>query len=50
MIEPKELYRKLAALLANIDEGRSKDDFLFSVILKLKNTFGKELHIGEGCI
>ena len=50
MIEPKDLYRKLAALLQNIDEGRSKDDFLFSVILKLENTFGKDLHIGKGCL
>jgi hypothetical protein len=29
VIQPKDLYRKLAALLANIDEGRTKDDFLF---------------------
>ena len=48
MIQPKNLYRKLAALLANIDEGRSKDDFLFSVLAKLENSFGKDLHITNG--
>jgi sigma-B regulation protein RsbU (phosphoserine phosphatase) len=50
MIQPKDLYRKLAALLDNIDKGRTKDDFLFSVILKLEHTFGKDLHISEGCL
>ncbi len=50
MIQPKDLYRKLAKLLENIDEGRTKDDFLFSVILKLENSFGKDLHIQKGCL
>jgi hypothetical protein len=48
MIQPKDLYRKLAALLANIDERRTKDDFLFSVLTKLENSIGKDLHIGNG--
>jgi sigma-B regulation protein RsbU (phosphoserine phosphatase) len=50
MIQPKELYRQLAALLENIDEGRTKDDFLYSVILKLENSIGVDLHIGKGCL
>ena len=48
MIQPKDLYRKLAALLAKIDEGRSKDDFLFSVLAKLENAFARDLHIANG--
>ncbi len=48
MIQPKDLYRKLAALLANIEEGRSKDRFLFSVLEKLENSFARELHITNG--
>ena len=50
MIQPKDLYRKLAALLENIDEGRTKEDFLFSVISKLEDSFGQDLHIGKGCL
>jgi Stage II sporulation protein E (SpoIIE) len=48
VIQPKDLYRKLAALLENIDEGRTKDDFLFSVLAKLENSFAKDLHIANG--
>jgi sigma-B regulation protein RsbU (phosphoserine phosphatase) len=48
VIQPKDLYRKLAALLAKIDEGRTKDDFLFSVLAKLENAFAKDLHIANG--
>lgn len=48
MIQPKDLYRKLAALLAKIDAGRTKDDFLFSVLAKLENAFAKDLHIANG--
>jgi sigma-B regulation protein RsbU (phosphoserine phosphatase) len=48
VIQPKDLYRKLAALLENIDEGRTKDDFLFSVLVKLENAFAKDLHITNG--
>jgi len=48
VIQPKDLYRKLAALLAKIDEGRSKDDFLFSVLAKLENAFARDLHIANG--
>lgn len=48
MTQPKDLYRKLAALLAKIDEGRTKDDFLFSVLAKFENTFGRDLHIADG--
>lgn len=48
MIQPKDLYRKLAALLADIDERRSKDHFLFSVLTKLENSFAKDLHLTQG--
>jgi sigma-B regulation protein RsbU (phosphoserine phosphatase) len=48
VIQPKDLYRKLAALLAKIDEGRTKDDFLFSVLAKLENAFARDLHIAKG--
>jgi sigma-B regulation protein RsbU (phosphoserine phosphatase) len=48
VIQPKDLYRKLAALLENIDEGRTKDDFLFSVLAKLENAFARDLHITNG--
>jgi sigma-B regulation protein RsbU (phosphoserine phosphatase) len=48
MIRPKDLYRELAALLANIDEGSTKDDFLFSVLTKLENSIARDLHISNG--
>ncbi len=48
MIQPKKLYRKLAALLANIEEGKSKDHFLFSVLRKMDNSFARDLHIVNG--
>jgi hypothetical protein len=48
VIQPKDLYRKLAGLLENIDEGRTKDDFLFSVLAKLENAFAKDLRIANG--
>jgi len=41
MIQPKELYRKLAATLTNSDEGRTKDDLLFYVLVKLENSFAQ---------
>ena len=48
MIEPKDLYRKLATLLANIEEGKTKDSFLFSVLRKMENSFARDLHIRNG--
>ncbi len=48
MIQPKDLYRKLAALLGNIDAGRSEMDFLFSVSAKLEASFARDLFIGNG--
>lgn len=48
MIEPKDLYRKLAALLASIEEGKTKDHFLFSVLRKMENSFARDLHIRNG--
>jgi sigma-B regulation protein RsbU (phosphoserine phosphatase) len=48
VIQPKDLYRKLAALLSNIEEVGSKDRFLFSVLAKLENSFTDGLHITNG--
>jgi sigma-B regulation protein RsbU (phosphoserine phosphatase) len=48
MIQPKDLYRKLAALLESIDAGRSEADFLFSVSAKLEASFARDLFIGNG--
>ncbi len=48
MIQPKDLYRKLAALLENIDAGRSEEDFLFSVSAKLETSFARDLLISNG--
>jgi sigma-B regulation protein RsbU (phosphoserine phosphatase) len=48
MIQPKDLYRELGALLANIDNGSTKVDFLFSVLKKLEISFTRDLHISKG--
>lgn len=48
MIHPKDLYRKLAKLLENIDAGRAGEDFLFSVSAKLEDSFARDLFIGNG--
>jgi hypothetical protein len=48
VIQPKDLYRKLAMLLAEIDEGRDKEDYLLSVLATLNNSFIRDLHITDG--
>lgn len=48
MIQPKELYRRLDTLLAGIDEGTAKNDYLFSVLAKLESAFARDLHITNG--
>jgi sigma-B regulation protein RsbU (phosphoserine phosphatase) len=48
MIQPKELYRKLATLLSDIKEAGSKDHFLLAVLTKLENSFADGLHITNG--
>lgn len=48
MIQPKDLYRKLAALLANIGKVKTNDNFLFSVLRKMENSFGRDLHVSNG--
>ncbi|NUO82223.1 hypothetical protein HUU05_19295, partial [candidate division KSB1 bacterium] len=48
MIQPKDLYRKLDALLASINNGSSEKDFLYSVSAKLENSFAKDLYIQNG--
>lgn len=48
MIQPKELYRKLAMLLMEIDVGRDQEDYLLSVLATLENSFIRNLHITNG--
>src|SRR5881397_1976994 len=48
MIQPKDLYRKLTMLLAEIDEGRDKEDYLLSVLARLDNSFTRDLHLTDG--
>jgi hypothetical protein len=48
MIQPKDFHRKLAMLLAEIDEGREKEDYLLSVLAKLENSFIRNLHVTNG--
>ena len=47
-MQPKDLYRKLAALLAEIDKGNSEANYLLSVLTKLENSFIRDLHITRG--
>jgi sigma-B regulation protein RsbU (phosphoserine phosphatase) len=47
-MQPKDLYRKLAALLAEIDKGNSEANYLLSVLMKLENSFIRDLHITRG--
>jgi len=48
VIQPKDLFRKLAMLLSDIDEGRTKEDYLFSVLSKLENSVARDFHISGG--
>ncbi|MBN2010907.1 serine/threonine-protein phosphatase [candidate division KSB1 bacterium] len=48
MIQPKDLYRKLAALLDSIENGRTNEHFLFSVLAKMEDSFAKDLHVSHG--
>lgn len=50
MIEPKEFYRKLDSLLSKIGQEKTGQDFLFTIVKELENTFGKDLKIGNGYI
>ncbi|HKJ81318.1 MAG TPA: hypothetical protein VJ954_04795, partial [Ignavibacteriaceae bacterium] len=50
MIEPKEFYRKLDSLLVKIGQEKSGKDFLFTIIMEIENTFGKDLHLNNGRI
>src|SRR5678815_1351165 len=45
---PKDLYRKLAALLKEIDIGIYDADYLLSVLARLGNSFTRDLHIEIG--
>src|SRR5436309_15850889 len=47
MIQSKDLYRKLAMLLAEIDEGRDKEDYFLSVLARLDNSFTWDLHFSD---
>ena len=48
MIQPKDLYRKLAALLKDIDIGIYDADYLLSVLARLGNSFTRDLHLAIG--
>ena len=50
MLEPKVFYRKLDSLLAKINTNKSGTDFLFTIVLELEATFGRDLHTGKGRI
>jgi serine phosphatase RsbU (regulator of sigma subunit) len=50
MTEPKEFYRKLDSLLSKIGMEKTGKDFLFTIVLELEITFGRDLHIANGCI
>lgn len=46
--DPKQFYRKMESLLAEIDKTEDTDQLLESVLLKLVETFGEELLIHNG--
>jgi len=48
VIQPKDLYRKLAALLKEIDMGIYDADYLLSVLARLRNSFTRDLHLAIG--
>ena len=50
MIEPKDFYRKMDALLARIGKGSENKHYLPSIMKALEATFGADLHIGNGRI
>lgn len=50
MIEPKEFYRKMDALLARIGKGSDDKRYLPSIMKALEATFGADLHICNGRI
>ena len=48
MIQPKDLYRKLAALLGQIDSDSYDANYLLSVLARLGTSFTRDLHITNG--
>ena len=50
MIEPKDFYRKMDALLARISKESENKHYLPSIMKALEATFGDDLHIGNGRI
>ena len=48
--DPKQFYRKMESLLAEIDQTEDTDRLLESVMFKLVETFGEELFIHNGRI
>ncbi|OQY77584.1 MAG: hypothetical protein B6D45_02615, partial [Ignavibacteriales bacterium UTCHB3] len=50
MLEPKLFYRNLDALLAGIGKEKTGQDFLVNILMKLEDTFGKDLQISRGRI
>jgi len=50
MLDPKTFHRKLDSLLSKIGQEKSGKDFLSTIVTELENTFGYDLHIGNGRI
>ena len=50
MLEPKDFYRKMDALLVRIGKGSDSKRYLPSIMKALEGTFGADLHIGNGRI
>lgn len=50
MLDPKIFHRKLDSLLSKIGQEKSGKDFLSTIVTELENTFGYDLHIGNGRI
>ncbi|MCI0513976.1 PP2C family protein-serine/threonine phosphatase [candidate division KSB1 bacterium] len=48
MISHTEFYRKLDAMLVNIDHLEEKKDYLFSILKRLEQKFGENLHFAAG--
>lgn len=48
MIEPKTFYRKLDSLFGKIGREKTGSDFLSKIVKDIENSFGNDLHIGNG--
>jgi sigma-B regulation protein RsbU (phosphoserine phosphatase) len=48
MIAPKDFYRKLDNLITKIGKEKTGKNYLYSILSEVQNTFGDDLHIGNG--